>query len=41
MLSRRHNLLTRLLRAYKLLLAGLLLLIWISGPGVFLPMGTR
>lgn len=31
MLSRRHNLLTRLLRAYKLLLAGLLLLIWISG----------
>ncbi len=31
MLSRRHTLLNRLLRAYKLLLASLLLLIWIGG----------
>jgi hypothetical protein len=30
MLSRRHTLLTRLLRAYKILLGSLLLLIWIG-----------
>jgi hypothetical protein len=30
MLSRNQSLLTRLLRAYKLLLGGLLLLIWIG-----------